>query len=225
MKFIKTFEEYKDNIGYGDEHVVSEIDTDYVLKEPYHLNAKENFRNHIMKMKAHPNIFADVKLLSKYKASVEKLNTEKAIKDLKYIKTIFEKYVNDITIFDKDSIPYLMLNHYLNITPLNNKMWLKLNPVTIEWIKYVQDETNNFVNNENNIDIVKKDYLELIFIFPKFFYAYDVVNKFLINTKHETCIKFANFFTEIKKELGDNVDAHIFNIGYDKNNNLKLLDF
>ena len=102
MRYIikySIFEAYEDTIGSGGLNVVSEIDNDWILKEPkniYNLSYNVSkdiekyygkgmpgvlkyFREYIMKMKENPDIFPKVKLLSKNRAAIERCDTDTAI--------------------------------------------------------------------------------------------------------------------------------------------------
>ena len=98
MKYINLFEDYKDFIGAGAEHKAYYIDDNWILKMPkksdYTTNKERlnNFNNHIKIMNKYPDIFVNVKKLDKYRASVEKVDTQKATEEIKY----FYKYVFDI---------------------------------------------------------------------------------------------------------------------------------
>ncbi len=150
MKFL---ENYKDFIGKGMYNKVSELDSDWVIKTP--LNMKElnyhsitdmdfknqkmvlnHFKNHIKFMKDHPKYFPKVKMLDKYRAAIERLNTEKAKEEIEDVVDI--------------------LNNNFNLK-LNKRYFLE------DTYRATKDsrEILNFMKNYND-DIVKKWYDFLI---------------------------------------------------------------
>ena len=102
LKTNESFYKYKDFINAGAEHKVYYIDDDWLLKMPkisdYITNQKrlQNFNNHIYVLNKYPEIFVNVKKLDKYRASVEKVDTELATEEIKYF------YKKLISLFNED---------------------------------------------------------------------------------------------------------------------------
>lgn len=84
---------YKDFINNGAWHEIYHLDDNWILKIPkkpdnskfYDENTLKDFHKHIKFMKEYPEIFPKVKKLDKYRAAVEKMDTDKAKKEIKYI--------------------------------------------------------------------------------------------------------------------------------------------
>ncbi len=108
MKYIKLFEAYKDIVGNGAEHIAYEIDDNWILKMPRNKIKNERtirlFDRHIKIMKKYPEIFVGVKKLDKYRASVEKVDTEKADEEIKYFYNYLIEFIKD----DKNSFNAIM---------------------------------------------------------------------------------------------------------------------
>ena len=169
------FEAYGDFIGKGFEHTVTDIDDDYILKCPTERGegALEEFNFHIRIMQKYPTIFANVKRLSKYRASVEKLDIDRAKDELDYI---------------LKKVPYRIG------TPITTKSGL----------------LQSLYNKDRRL-LGLKEYAD--------------------GHNCSICQKWYDFFVRLKQsgleyETDDGViDLHQGNIGLDKNNNIKLLDF
>ena len=88
-------EAYGDFIGKGSFNNVTEIDKDWVLKQPKprkdlepdwkDIDIKGEFSRHIGTMKKYPEIFAQVKKLSDIRAAIERLDTKKAQDETYYV--------------------------------------------------------------------------------------------------------------------------------------------
>ena len=91
MKYLNKF------IDRGGSHNVYAIDKNFVLKMPIGTNKKSlyEFEEHINFMKSYPNIFANVKKLDKYRASVEKVNIKKAEMEIYHLHIIIISYLED----------------------------------------------------------------------------------------------------------------------------------
>lgn len=158
MKFLETynnFEVQSEKPSYGDfmtsgvDHDIYHIDDFFILKRPANWSegrTKEdltNFKNHINFMKKFPTIFADTKLLDPTRASIEKLNTEKAIKEINYVAKYLKLYLNDKTIDDR-----FLLNIY------NSKQLIKKG----EWYYNTTPQKLKEIFSKLSFPIVKKWY-------------------------------------------------------------------
>jgi hypothetical protein len=98
---------YKDFIGFGSEHSVWYIDDDFILKVPvkYHsissLKTTSKFDAHIKFMQQYPDIFPNVKKLDKYRASIEKVDIEKAVEEIKHVAQISAALMSNTKKFSK----------------------------------------------------------------------------------------------------------------------------
>ncbi len=143
MKYLEDFYKYKDLVGQGAEHKAYYIDDDWILKMPrksdYTSNKDRlvNFNNHIRIMNKYPNIFVKVKKLDRYRASVEKVNIEKATEEIKY----FYKYIFDI------------LN---NNEELGNKYWDMI--VKNGYVEIIFKFTYSFTNFLKELLFIVNDY-------------------------------------------------------------------
>ncbi len=134
MKYLKLFEEYKDKIGHGSCNVVTEIDKDWVLKEPKTMNFTHDysvrnmkeilkkFQDDIKLMISHPDIFAKTKLLSKNRAAVEKVNIKQVKCETEYIYNTIKQNLNEYVyeyVYESEMLLFLYNNNdYLEL--LNN---------------------------------------------------------------------------------------------------------
>lgn len=120
---------YKDFIAKGGSHKVYYIDDDWVLKIPikpfYSIYGKSElmisqFNAHINFMKENPEIFVNVKKLDKYRASVEKVDVEKAKEEIKHVYEIFKKIVRKYELWDdiKSTDKYVI--HEIYNSPYQN---------------------------------------------------------------------------------------------------------
>lgn len=179
MKFL---EAYKDYIGNGSYNYVSEIDSDWVLKRPFKVDGGggehdmydnkdvlAKFRDDYDIMFTHPKIFPKVKLLSKDRMAVERVDIYKAKLELEYI--------------------YKMLAH-----KIKDKKWSRDNNFKLFLINLYDD-------------YYRTNYIELL------------------NTDDDICQKWYRFLRELQKIKIPNLDLYARNIGIDKNNNIKLVDF
>ena len=101
MKHLVLYETYMDIIGDpGSFHDVFSIDDDWILKMPKKAEIGEtvyilqDFEEHINTMKKYPLVFPKVKKLNKYRAAVEKLDTNSAKKEISHI---YNKFVDSYT--------------------------------------------------------------------------------------------------------------------------------
>jgi len=85
-------DEFMNLIGKGGDHEVRNIDSDWVLKMPHknwmRLPANsiaEKFDKYIKFMQQYPDIFVQAKKLSKFRAAVEKADTDKAENEIGYL--------------------------------------------------------------------------------------------------------------------------------------------
>jgi hypothetical protein len=155
MKYIKKFNEnFGDYIDGGVEHDVYEIDDDFILKMPIKWNDGRNkkdilkFKNHINFMKNHPDIFASVKLLSPLRASIEKVDMNKAKEETEYVSSLINKKIhkeiadnNFIKILFADIAPevYNIPNDFLE------EMFSKIDdPISKKWYNFLEKITNLF---------------------------------------------------------------------------------
>ncbi len=195
MKYLKLFEKYEDWIGSGGFNVVSEIDNDWVLKEPLFkeeigLDSQidiekkygkgmpgvlKHFKEHIITMKKNPDIFPKVKLLSKNRAAVERCDTDKGIE---YYYHFFEKITKNGYLNMPGHYKYYNTRTFaLLMGDLNSKL-------TKSVLRYIKD---NFMDDK----ICKEFYLLINLISKKF----------------------------------RSVDFRPENLGIDKSGKLKLIDF
>lgn len=100
---MRIIEKYLDFIGKGAFNKVEEIDDDWVLKSYLKKGESEfvkdgnkelakEFDQHINYMKSHPSVFPIVKRLDKYRAAIEKLDTKKAIEEMKHVFNIVSEF-------------------------------------------------------------------------------------------------------------------------------------
>ena len=95
-------ESYLKFIGRGTQHKAQNIDDDYILKTPLEnpnlpLKATlDMFKKHIDFMKQYPEIFVDVKMLDKYRASVQKVDIEAARKEINHLALVIRNNFSDI---------------------------------------------------------------------------------------------------------------------------------
>ena len=97
MKHLFIFEEYMDKFGEdGGYHDIFDIDPDWILKMPKKAEYSiSDFDKHIKVMLEFPEIFPQVKRLSKKRAVIEKLDTQKAKDEIKYITNVLAKEYNE----------------------------------------------------------------------------------------------------------------------------------
>jgi hypothetical protein len=143
LKIYDSFYKYKDFYKSGATHKTYFIDDNYLLKMSKHKGeeAKKDFDEHIKILKMFPDIFIDIKKLDNYRISVEKVDTEKATKEIK----LFYGYLLDILYENADlDIEYnnITLNGYVDI----------LFKITNNYLKYKQliDHTYNKALKEDN---------------------------------------------------------------------------
>lgn len=84
---------YNDFIAKGGTHNVRYLDKDYLIKMPIKNDEQSIFAfdAHIKFMQKYPDLFVNIKKLDKNKASVEKVDTNKAQKEIGHIAKIAEK--------------------------------------------------------------------------------------------------------------------------------------
>ena len=169
MKFL---EAYKDYIGDGSFNNVSEIDSDWVLKEPIKSgndrcvlknqeDVYDTYNNHIKTMQAHPEIFPKVKRLSKYRAAIERCNVHKAQSMFdKFLAKLPEEYSEIFT-----EVVFLMggklrdeILNYIKYNFLHDELCKKIYNFTLKVIAALG--TCDF--HMGNIGIDKKGELKLI---------------------------------------------------------------
>lgn len=149
---MKYFESYGDFIKKGTYNKVTDIDDDWVLKMPLALNHRHSDKNyftekelkdfdeHIMIMKKYPNIFPKVKRLDKYRAAIEKVNTEEAMEEANWLyQNIYEDYGLD----DRSFLTDILYNpeDYMELLELNRAGHEMLD-MQLKWrdfIKLIQD--------------------------------------------------------------------------------------
>jgi hypothetical protein len=92
---------YGEEIASGSEHKVFYVDDDFILKVPYWgwmrwpgQDILKEFDFYIKFMKSHPDIFPDVKKLDKRRASVERVDIDKAKKEIHYIFDVIMNHKN-----------------------------------------------------------------------------------------------------------------------------------
>jgi hypothetical protein len=92
MKWIKLFEDYMNFIGSGVDHEVYDLNDKWVLKIPskhgmpnYTSDILEEFDYHIKFMQKYPNFFPKIKRLDKYRAAIEKMDTNKAKEEISHL--------------------------------------------------------------------------------------------------------------------------------------------
>ena len=134
MRYLENYSNYGKYIDSGTDHDIFHIDDDFILKRPIQWEegrTKEdlsNFKTHMLFMKQYPEIFAKVKLLVPTRASIEKLNTTSALRELAYITRYLKLYLNDDSIDDR-----FLLNLYNKQYLIDNKKWYyKTSPKKIE---------------------------------------------------------------------------------------------
>ena len=99
---MRIIESYLKFIGSGTQHKAQNIDDDYLLKTPLdnsNLPLKatlDMFKKHIYFMKQYPEIFVDVKMLDKYRASVQKVDIEAARKEINQLSLVIRNNFSDI---------------------------------------------------------------------------------------------------------------------------------
>ena len=233
MKYIKTLEAYKDFIGKGDSHVITDIDDDYVLKMPDKHTSSDRFYRHIITMKEYPKLFPNVKLLNKRKASIEKLNTKLCLEEIKHMRDYFcnvllkecESYDNIINnlyfanIMNeiRYMVKYEIYNHK---TDKSFHKWLTIkdneNPQNIDPVLLIQ-------TIKNTINAFKNDtwnFTKHLYTNRRFYQIFSEINK-----NDEISLKWLKFFEQIKESGLKYLDIHDENFGIDKKGNIKLLDF
>jgi hypothetical protein len=148
MKYIKLFEEFNVKIGQGGYHNVYEIDDDFVLKMPYFYkgNSKEEeFKKHISFMKNNPDYFVNVKQLSKYRASIERVDTLQAKKELRYIDDFSHRF--DLERYG--DISHDMFKNYYHIyDDLSRYATATEDVIVNKWL--------NFIIKLKKLDLLKK---------------------------------------------------------------------
>lgn len=175
--------EYGQEIGSGSEHKTFHIDDDFILKVPYWgwmrwpgQDILQEFDFHIKFMKSHPDIFPDVKKLDKRRASVERVDIEKATSEIYHIYDIimndknmrdemFERHGRNIIIHDlyNSSRPEVLE------TLERLKQYGKKNKdeVVLKWYNFVQKLKKTFKDrvldiHAGNIGIDKNGNIKLI---------------------------------------------------------------
>ena len=229
MKYIKTLEAYKDFIGKGREHIISEIDDNYVLKTPNQYRDLDEFKKDILTMKNYPDIFPDVKILSNNRASVEKLNTKLCLEEIDFMCNYFAKcFLKECSTFDN-------IKNNIKIIDIVSVMAYVIDDAVyspdvhfLRWIGYSQHDIPT--KNEQDFLIKIRKIVDFIVkarrYFTYFLYAYDNFYEYIteISNENVTFEKWLYFIKEIQ-ELPFNLDVHDDNFGLEKTGNIKLLDF
>ncbi len=164
-------ENYGEEIASGSEHKVFHIDDDFVLKVPYWgwnrwpgEDILQTFDDHIQFMKSYPEIFPDVKKLDKRRASVERIDIDKAEQEMQYLFNIItnDKHMNN-EMFHRHGWEHIIYDLYNSSRPevLNTldrlKQYGKRNndDVVIKWYNFIKKLKRTF--KDRHLDIHSKN--------------------------------------------------------------------
>lgn len=174
---------YGEEIASGSEHKVFHIDDDFIMKVPYWgwmrapgQDMLKEFDYHIKFMKSHPDIFPDVKKLDKRRASIERVDINKAKKEIYHIFDVimsdknmsdemFQRHGKDVIIHDlyNSSRPEVIntLERLKQYGKRNN------DDVVLKWYNFIMKLKKTFKDrvldiHAGNIGIDKQGNIKLI---------------------------------------------------------------
>jgi len=153
---------YKDFINKGAYNKALYLDDDWIIKTP--LSKKEidpdmemttedilkKFKDHIEILSKYPKFFPKVKKLDKYRAAIEKLDTDTAKEELQYFVDYINAYIQGgntiITILD-----FLVRSYKDSRIVLDKLKLVDDDDIIIKWYKFIMLIRNEFPID--NIDI------------------------------------------------------------------------
>jgi hypothetical protein len=171
---MRIIESYLKFIGSGTQHKAQNIDDDYILKTPLEnpnlpLKATlDMFKKHVDFMKQYPEIFVDVKMLDKHRASVQKVDIEAARKEINHLALVIRNNFSDIISVSPTFLPLAIYNSYQRIiNNLESYAYKHNDKIIKKWcdffklLKLTFDE--KFLDiHSNNIGLDKQGKIKLI---------------------------------------------------------------
>ena len=171
---MRIIENYKDFVGSGAYNNVTSIDDEWVLKSPWKVgegrhkykNMKrilKKFDDHIWYMKRYPEVFPKVKKLDKYRAAIEKVNTDKAKEEVEHIYKLLYKYMSK----EQLTCEFLSVLYINNLNIREKLLNYPNDAIAIRWYKFISFLQETFdwgpldIHNDN-VGIDKNGNLKLI---------------------------------------------------------------